>query len=84
MRKSQIVKQKKHMQNFLPKGEKTKNNYLYTIQHEDQACGMIWLAQKSIEEGFIYDISILEKYQGFGYGKEAHHTLHNLPYKYSG
>lgn len=56
---------------LLPKGEKTKNNYLYTIQHEDQACGMIWLAQKSIEEGFIYDISILEKYQGFGYGKEA-------------
>ncbi|MFP7296846.1 GNAT family N-acetyltransferase [Neobacillus niacini] len=56
---------------LLPKGEKTENNYLYTILNEDNSIGVIWLAQLSEEKGYIYDIKILEEYQGFGYGKEA-------------
>lgn len=56
---------------LLPQGEKTEKNFLYTIRRDDEAVGVIWLAQKSEELGFIYDIYILEKYQGQGYAKEA-------------
>ncbi|TQR19095.1 GNAT family N-acetyltransferase [Psychrobacillus vulpis] len=66
-----ISKAKDEYTKLLPKGEKTKNNFLYTILKEDKAIGVIWLAQKSEEEGFIYDINILKEYQGFGYSKEA-------------
>lgn len=66
-----IIKAKEEYERLLPKGEKTAENYLYNILKEDTVIGMIWLAQKSEEEGFIYKIRILEKYQGFGYAKEA-------------
>lgn len=57
---------------LLPNDEKTENNYLYTILNEDQKeCGMMWLARRSVEEGFIYEINIMKEYQGLGYGKEA-------------
>ncbi len=56
---------------LLPKDEKTESNFLYTVLHDNQTIGMIWLAQKSIEEGFIYDINIFDEYQGHGYGKET-------------
>lgn len=63
---------------LLPKGEKTEGNCLYTILDADKAIGVIWLAQKSEKEGFIYDISILEKYRGFGYAKEAMKQIENV------
>ncbi|HEO8418512.1 Uncharacterized N-acetyltransferase YycN [Mycobacteroides abscessus subsp. abscessus] len=56
---------------LLPQGEKTERNFLYTIQKDDVAVGVIWLAQKSEKLGFIYDIHISEQYQGNGYAKEA-------------
>jgi ribosomal protein S18 acetylase RimI-like enzyme len=56
---------------LLPQGEKTESNFLYTIRKGDETVGIIWLAQKSEKLGFIYDIYILEKYQGQGYAKEA-------------
>ncbi|SET80116.1 Acetyltransferase (GNAT) family protein [Salinibacillus kushneri] len=33
--------------------------------------GMIWLAQRSNEKGFICDVNIWEGNQGRGYGKQA-------------
>jgi ribosomal protein S18 acetylase RimI-like enzyme len=32
---------------------------------------MLWLAKKTNDKGFIYDINILDNYQGRGFGKEA-------------
>ncbi|PUB07223.1 GNAT family N-acetyltransferase [Paenisporosarcina sp. OV554] len=66
-----IMKAKEEYTMLLPKGEKTENNYLYTIRKNDKAIGVIWFALKSQNEGFIYDINILEEHQGFGYAKEA-------------
>lgn len=56
---------------LLPEGEKTHNHYLFTIQADDHLVGMIWLAKKLDEQGFIYDINIGESHQGLGYGKET-------------
>lgn len=66
---------------LLPQGEKTESNFLYTIRKGDEAVGIIWLAQKSEELGFIYDIYILEKYQGNGYAKEALKSIENVGQK---
>jgi len=66
-----ISKAEEEYTKLLPKGEKTESNFLYNILNDDKAIGVLWLAQKSEKEGFIYDINILEKYQGFGYAKEA-------------
>ncbi|GGA29316.1 GNAT family N-acetyltransferase [Psychrobacillus lasiicapitis] len=66
-----IRKAEEEYTRLLPIGEKTESNYLYTILNDDKAIGVLWLARKSEKEGFIYDISILEQYQGFGYAKET-------------
>ncbi len=59
---------------LLPNGEKTENNHLLSIFHDDILVGMIWISQKAPKnpnEGFIYDFVIFEQYQGQGYGKKA-------------
>lgn len=64
----------KSFEEELPKGEKTENNYMFSIFHNDILIGMIWFLQKSPatpNEGFIYDFVIFEHYQGKGYGKKA-------------
>jgi ribosomal protein S18 acetylase RimI-like enzyme len=66
-----IRKAEEEYARLLPKGEKTESNFLYTILNDDKAIGVVWLAQLSENRGYIYDINILEKFQGFGYGKEA-------------
>ncbi|MEY9974224.1 ribosomal protein S18 acetylase RimI-like enzyme [Lysinibacillus sp. RC46] len=59
---------------LLPQNEKTENNHLFSIFHNDILVGMIWISQKAPtnpNEGFIYDFVIFEQYQGQGYGKKA-------------
>jgi len=56
---------------LLPNGEKTENNHLSSIFHDDILVGMIWISQKAPNEVFIYDFVIFEQYQGQGYGKKA-------------
>ena len=59
---------------LLPNGEKTENNHLLSIFHDDILVGMILISQKAPKnpnEGFIYDFVIFEQYQGQGYGKKA-------------
>ncbi|MFB7160110.1 MULTISPECIES: GNAT family N-acetyltransferase [unclassified Lysinibacillus] len=59
---------------LLPQDEKTENNHLFSIFHNDILVGMIWISQKAPtnpNEGFIYDFVIFEQYQGQGYGKKA-------------
>ncbi|EON70635.1 GNAT family N-acetyltransferase [Lysinibacillus sphaericus] len=64
---------KKSFDQLLPKDEKTKNNHLFSIFHNDILVGMIWISQKATNpnEGFIYDFVIFEQCQGQGYGKKA-------------
>ena len=69
--KEAISKATEEYEKLLPDGEKTANNKLFTIRDEDQEVGMIWLAQRSNDMGFIYDINIWEHNQGRGYGKKA-------------
>lgn len=56
---------------LLPDGKETANHHLFSIRDEEREVGMIWLAQLSNEEGYIYDINIWKGNQGRGYGKEA-------------
>ncbi|MGX5373581.1 GNAT family N-acetyltransferase [Bacillus cereus] len=59
---------------LLPKDEKTENNHLLSIFHNDISVGMIWISQKAPtnpSEGYIYDFVIFDQYQGQGYGKKA-------------
>jgi ribosomal protein S18 acetylase RimI-like enzyme len=76
-----ISKAEEEYKRLLPKGEKTENNFLYTILDHDKAVGAIWLAQLSEEKGYIYDINIVEIYQGLGYGKEAMKQIENVGQK---
>ena len=65
---------KKAFERLLPKDEKTENNHLFSIFHNNNLVGMIWISQKeptNSNEGFIYDFVIFEQYQGLGYGKKA-------------
>lgn len=66
-----ISKATEEHKKLLPDGEETENNYLFTIRDGEQEIGMIWLAHRTNEKGFIYDINIWEGNQGMGYGKQA-------------
>jgi len=66
-----ISKATEEHKKLLPDGEETENNYLFIIRDGEQEIGMIWLAHKTSEKGFIYDVNIWEGNQGKGYGKQA-------------
>ncbi|WP_077324165.1 GNAT family N-acetyltransferase [Virgibacillus siamensis] len=70
---------------LLPDGEKTENNHLFIIRDGEQEVGMIWLAHKTSEKGFIYDLNIWEGNQSKGYGtlamKEVEFIAENLGLK---
>ncbi|WP_373894209.1 GNAT family N-acetyltransferase [Virgibacillus sp. CBA3643] len=76
-----MIKAKQEYEKLLPAGEKTAYNYLYTIRVGNQEVGMIWLAQRTDEKGFIYDINIWEGNQGKGYGKQAMKEIENVAKK---
>ena len=56
---------------LLPDGPNTSNNYLFTIRDGELKVGIVWLAKKKDNKGFIYDINIWKANQGKGYGKQA-------------
>lgn len=66
-----IEKATKEYNKLLPEGEKTPNHKLFTIIADDIEAGVIWLAIRSKDKGFIYDINIWEENQGRGFGKQA-------------
>ena len=66
-----VDKAAQEYENLLPDGEKTANQYLFTIRDGEHEVGIIWLAKRLAEKGFIYDIYIREENQGQGYGKKA-------------
>ena len=73
---------KKEFNKLLPEGVKSKGNFIYSIFHDQQRVGMIWLAHPYKEdEGYIYDFNILDIYQGHGYGKEAMKEIEKIAKK---
>lgn len=56
---------------LLPDGPNTNNNYLFTIRDGELKVGIVWLAKKDDNKGFIYDINIWKGNQGKGYGKQT-------------
>lgn len=73
-----ISKSEEEYTRLLPKGERTKNHFLYTILYDEKAIGIIWLAKKTEEIGYIYDVYILEEYQGNGYAKKAMKEMESI------
>ena len=66
-----VDKAAQEYENLLPDGKNTTNQYLFTIRDGEHEVGIIWLAKRSAEKGFIYDIYISEENQGKGYGRKA-------------
>ena len=66
-----ISKATEEFKRLLPEELNTTNNYLFTIWDVNLKIGMIWLAKKDNNKGFIYDINIWKANQGKGYGKQA-------------
>lgn len=69
--KGAISKAEEEYKRLLPDGSNTDNNYLFTIRDGELKVGMVWLAKKDDNKGFIYDINIWKGNQGKGYGKQA-------------
>ena len=65
-----VDKATKEYAKLLPEGQRTEDNYLYTILVKTKPLGGVAFS-RSKDKGFIYDINIWENYQGLGYGKEA-------------
>ena len=69
-----LEKSRAGYEKLLPKGLQTENHFLYTLYHEDDAVGMIWIRadlQSPIKSGFIFELYVAEKFRGKGYGKQA-------------
>ena len=60
---------------LLSDGLKSKNQYLYTIENENnENIGIIWFSSDSNHgdnELFLYDIEINKEFRGKGYGRES-------------
>ena len=76
-----ISRSAQEYEKLLPDGEKTINNKLFIIRDGEQEVGMIWLAKRSADKGFIFDINIKEGHQGRGYGKAAMQEIENIAHK---
>jgi ribosomal protein S18 acetylase RimI-like enzyme len=62
---------KEDYERLLPQGEKTENNYLYSLYHGNARVGSFWVAVKPNQTGYIYNIEIEEEFRGKGFGKSA-------------
>jgi ribosomal protein S18 acetylase RimI-like enzyme len=66
-----IRNSKKEYEKLLPEGQNTENHNLFIIRDGVREVGVIWMATRTDEKGFIYDINIWEESQGKGYGKKT-------------
>ena len=58
----------------MPEGKPAEGNFVFTVWHEDEKVGAVWLAERA-GEWFIYDIEIKESLRGRGLGRT---TMHNI------
>jgi ribosomal protein S18 acetylase RimI-like enzyme len=59
---------------LLPDGLATQGQWLYIVEHDGDAVGMLWLAEREDDFGrnlFVYDVLIDEEHRGRGLGKAA-------------
>ncbi|RLQ94268.1 GNAT family N-acetyltransferase [Falsibacillus albus] len=73
-----MKKSEEDFHSLLPQEEKTENNHLFTIVNDNSNVGMIWLARRQDDSGFIYDILISEDQQGKGFGKAAMYAIEGV------
>src|SRR5258705_13905148 len=69
-----LEKSRKEFETLLPKGLQSENHYLYTLYDAENAVGLILMRanmDRPTKSGFIFDLSIDEKFRGKGYGKQA-------------
>lgn len=70
---------KKSMEELLPQGLSTPNNFLFTVQDSDAgAVGMLWFA--AVERGgqlvaYVYDVSIKTEHQRQGFATAAFRAM---------
>ncbi|ELK45670.1 GNAT family N-acetyltransferase [Halobacillus sp. BAB-2008] len=70
-----LEKSEEQFRQLLPDGVNTVDHYLFTMQEDGEAVGVIWLYRQTPEKGFIYDIKVDESKRGFGHGKRAMRAL---------
>jgi ribosomal protein S18 acetylase RimI-like enzyme len=63
---------KKSLNELLPQGKYTKDNYIYMVVNSDnESVGFIWHQKYKEDIAFICDFLILEKFRKQGYGKQS-------------
>ena len=68
-----LEKSRQQTESLLSQGLQTKDHYLYTLYHGDEAVGAIWLRvelERPVKSGYIFDVHIEEKFRGKGYGRQ--------------
>lgn len=70
---SAIEKAEKSVDQLLPNGVETENNYLYSIYNNDKHLGYIWykIDGENKRVAFLCDIIIFKKYRNRGFGKKT-------------
>jgi ribosomal protein S18 acetylase RimI-like enzyme len=58
----------KELRDSLPKGQKTPNEYFYTIFQEEAKIGYLWLTKPNNRRLFISNIYVFAKYRSKGFG----------------
>ena len=73
-----LQKSKEAINSLLPQGLSTPDNYLFTIKHDGEAVGHLWLAIQHRADGrfgYIYDVYIAEPFQRRGIATNAMRLL---------
>lgn len=71
-----LERSKAEFNRLLPDGVRTKDNFLYTITHDDLDVGAIWLAGgEAPSKGFIYELYVDEAHRGQGIAYAAMRLL---------
>jgi RimJ/RimL family protein N-acetyltransferase len=62
------------MTEILPQGLETPNHWMFVLEHDDEAVGRLWLAEREIDGRramFIFDIHVDAGFRGRGFGRAA-------------
>ena len=61
----------RNQQALSPNGVVAAGQFMFRVLEEDQHIGNLWLAQRSPDDWFIYDIEVFEEFRGRGLGRET-------------
>lgn len=63
---------------LLPDGLASKNHFLFSVKHDKESIGILWLyvtPKNQEKQAFIYDVELEEGQRGNGYGKATMNAL---------